>query len=181
LKAGTLIRDFVIKNGRRVTLRTPTWSDLDDFLEIINSLVEEGADIDLDTEITRNNEIDWMAGHLTAIEKDAKVAIAAEVDGRIIGQVDVRPKIGRQKHVGTIGITIRDGYRDIGIGTELMKEAETQAKRLNLKVLTLDLFSINRRALHVYEKAGYRVVGRVPKAICKGEEYIDELVMAKEL
>jgi RimJ/RimL family protein N-acetyltransferase len=45
----------------------------------------------------------------------------------------------------------------------------------------LSLFSSNDRALHVYEKAGYCVAGRIPKAILKSGEYVDELVMTKEL
>jgi len=181
LKAGTVIRSFAAKDGRTVTLRAPTWSDLDDFLELINSLVEEGADINMNEKITRDAEVDWLAGQLSAIEKEKKAAVVAEVDGRVVGQVDLRPKSGRQKHVGTLGITIRSGYRDIGIGAELMKEAEAQARRLGLKVLTLEVFSSNSRARHVYEKAGYHVVGRVPKAILKDGEYVDSLIMAKEL
>jgi hypothetical protein len=31
------------KDGRNVVLRTPRWRDLDDLLELINSLVDEKA------------------------------------------------------------------------------------------------------------------------------------------
>jgi len=181
LKAGTMIRSFTAKDGRRVTLRAPNWSDLDDMLELINSLVEEGAEINLDKKIERDAEVDWLARHLSAIEKDSKVAVVAEVDGRVVGQTDVSPKSGRQRHVGVLGIVIRSGYRDIGIGMELMKEAEAQARRFRLKILMLDVFASNSRARHLYEKAGYRIVGCVPKAILKDGEYVDSIIMAKEL
>jgi len=176
-----MIRSFTAKDGRNVTLRVPNWSDLDDFLELINSLVEEGADVNLDTKTTRDAEVDWLARHLSAIEKDGKAAVVAEVDGRAIGQTDVTPKSGRQRHVGVLGIVIRNGYRDIGIGTELMKEAEAQARRLHLRILTLDVFARNDRARHVYEKAGYRIAGLIPKAILKNGEYSDLITMVKEL
>jgi len=52
MKAGTIIREFVAKDGREVTLRAPRWDDLDDMLEFINSLVEEGADIMINTKQT---------------------------------------------------------------------------------------------------------------------------------
>ena len=181
MKAGTIIRSFAAKDGRTVTLRAPKWSDLDDMLEFINSLVEEGADINRDKKATRDAEIDWLAGLLSSIEKDSRVAVVAEVDGRFIGQVAVSPKSGRSGHVGALGISICSGYRDIGIGAELMKEAETQARRLGLEILILEVFSSNSRARHVYEKAGYQIVGRVPKAILKDGKYIDSIIMAKEL
>jgi len=180
-KEGTFIRWFVAKDGREVTLRAPRWSDLDDMLEFINSLVEEGAEIMATEKKTREEEVDWLARHLATMEKDEKVAIVAEVDGRFVGQIEVGPQRGYSKHVGGLGIAIRDGYRDIGIGTEMMKEVETHARRLELELLTLEVFATNSRARRVYEKVGYRVVGCVPKAILKDGAYIDNIIMAKEL
>ena len=181
LKEGTFIRRFRTRDGREVILRPPRWSDLDDMLEFINSLVEEGAEINRNKKVTRDEEVDWLAGHLSEVEKGEKVVVAAEVDGRFVGQVEVSPKSGYSRHVGGLGIAIRDGYRDIGIGTELMKEAEVQTRRLGLEILTLEVFATNSRARHVYEKVGYRVVGCVPKAIFKDGAYIDNIIMAKEL
>ena len=40
-----MVADFSVKDGRRVVLRTPKWEDLDGLLELINSLVEEKAEI----------------------------------------------------------------------------------------------------------------------------------------
>ncbi|HUV34307.1 MAG TPA: hypothetical protein VMW22_05220, partial [Candidatus Desulfaltia sp.] len=36
---------------------------------------------------------------------------------------------GRFSHVGVLGISVKDGYREAGIGQELMKEAERQPPR----------------------------------------------------
>jgi len=179
LKEGTFIRRFRARDGAEVTLRAPMWSDLDDMLEFINSLVEEGAEILATEKKTREEEADWLAQHLSAVEKDRKIAIAADVDGRFIGQVEVRPQGGYSHHVGVLGLAIRDGYR--GIGTELMKEAEVQSRRLGLEMLTLDVFATNSRARRLYEKLGYRAVGRVPKAILKDGDYKDSVIMTKDL
>jgi len=82
LKVGTLIRGFKAKDGRDVILRAPRWTDLDDMLDFINSLVEEGAEINVDTKKTRDEEVDWLARLLSSVEKGRQVAIVAEVDGR---------------------------------------------------------------------------------------------------
>jgi RimJ/RimL family protein N-acetyltransferase len=181
LKAGALIKRFTAKDGREVVLRAPRWSDLDDMLEFINTLVEEGADITVDTKKTREEEVDWLARLLSSVEKNKQVAVVAEVDGRFIGQVEVAPRGGRSKHVCNLGISIRDGYRDVGIGTELMLDAEVLAKLLGIKIIFLEVYATNERARHLYEKVGYREVGCLPKAALRDGDYIDSIMMAKEI
>jgi RimJ/RimL family protein N-acetyltransferase len=181
MKAGAIIRKFEAEDGREVTLRAPRWGDLDDMLGFINSLVEEGGDIMIDTKQTRESEIDWLARLLTRVEKDETTVVVAEVDGRFVGQVEVSPRSGRSKHVGVLGIALKDGYREIGIGKELLREAETQARRLGLEIIHLSVFETNERARHVYRKIGYRDVGVWPRAVKKDDVYIDEITMSKEL
>ncbi len=52
---------------------------------------------------------------------------------------------------------------------------------MDLKVLTLRVFSTNERAQHVYRKVGFKEVGRVPKAVYRNSKYIDDIIMALEL
>ena len=40
LRTGTVTRTFKAKDNREVILRTPKWEDLDDYLELVNSLVD---------------------------------------------------------------------------------------------------------------------------------------------
>jgi ribosomal protein S18 acetylase RimI-like enzyme len=172
MKAGTFFRMFQAKDGREITLRAPLWSDLDDMLEFINALVDEGVEITVNRRMTRDEEVDWLAGYLSRVEKDQVVGIVAEVDGRFVGQVQVYPKGGRSSHVGVLGISLARDYRDLGIGSELMREAEDQARRLGIEVMTLSVFATNERAIHVYEKTGYREVGRIPRHHLRDGEYI---------
>jgi len=181
MRPGTLFRKFKARDGREVTLRAPQWSDLDDMLDFINALVDESAPILKDTKMTREGEVDWLSSLISKIEKDQIVAVAAEVDGRFVGQSEVAPKFGRSRHVGVLGISLREGYRDIGIGTELMREVEHQAPRLGIEIITLDAFGSNARALHLYKKIVYYEMGRVPRGIMMNGEYFDDVKMAKEI
>jgi len=45
MKAGRVVRRFCARDKCRMVLRTPRWEDLDDLLEMINSLVEEKAEL----------------------------------------------------------------------------------------------------------------------------------------
>jgi len=62
-----------------------------------------------------------------------------------------------------------------------MKEMIEDARRWGIKIVVLDAFAINKRAIHVYEKTGFRAVGIVPKAFLRDERYIDEVRMILEL
>jgi RimJ/RimL family protein N-acetyltransferase len=104
----------------------------------------------------------------------------AEVDGKVIANSELSQKSGCSGHVGEIGIAIRAGYRDIGIGTEMLRTLISQARDIGLKVLKLCVFSSNLRAKHVYEKMGFRETGRIPKEIFKNGKYIDEILMTME-
>lgn len=52
---------------------------------------------------------------------------------------------------------------------------------MKLKILTLEVYSTNKRAIHVYEKLGFKETGRIPKGLFRNGKYIDQVVMVKEL
>jgi ribosomal protein S18 acetylase RimI-like enzyme len=182
MKPGKIFQTFSAGGGRHVVLRTPTWNDLDDLLTLINSLVEEHADIIVDEKVVRENEVEWLSRALARLEKDDTFYLVAEVDGRVVGNSEVSRKItGRDKHVGTLGIAIRNGHRDMGIGTAMMEILIDQSKTMSLKVLTLGVFATNAPAYHLYSKVGFVETGRIPNKFLKDGKYLDEIVMVKIL
>lgn len=181
MKTGTVIKTFNSKDGRKVVFRTLRWEDLDDLTEMINSLIDEGADIVLNEKVTKENETDWLARKLAEIEKGETLMIVAEVDEKAVASIELRMKKGCSMHVGDIGLGIRKGYQNVGIGTEMLRTVISHAEKLGLKMLTLTVFSTNKRARHVYEKVGFRETGRIPNYFYKNEQLTDEIIMIKEL
>jgi RimJ/RimL family protein N-acetyltransferase len=181
LRPGTVLYVFDTKDGREVILRTPKWDDIDDALDFINSLVEEDAMILMKTKKTREEEIDWLANNLKRLEKGQFIMVCAEVDGKMVGICEIEPLFGKMSHTGNLGISVKQDYRDIGIGLDLMKEAEKHAIHMGLKTMCLEVFEGNDRAIHVYEKMGYEVTGRKPGAVLHKGEYIDSIVMTRKL
>ena len=174
-------KEFRTGDGRKVVLRTPRISDLDDFLEFINSLVDEEADILVNEKTSRDAEADWLGKLLAEIEKGKVINVTAEVEGKVVGNSDVHKGAGKRSHTGALGIALRHGYRDVGIGTEMMRVLAEESGKTGLKLLRLSVFDSNLRARHVYEKVGFREVGRIPRAIRKGDSYVDEVWMVLEL
>lgn len=181
LSPGTVLYIFPAKDGREVILRTPKWEDIDDAMEFINSLVEEDAMILVNKPKTREDEIEWIANSMKKLEKSEFIMIFAEVDGHMVGCVEVNPHFGKMSHIGSLGISVRKEYRDIGIGVDLMKEAEKHAIHMRLKTMQLEVFEKNERAIHVYEKMGYKVTGRIPEGVLHKGEYQDVLIMTRKL
>ena len=179
MRAGTLLRAFKARDGTEVRLRAPRWEDLDDLLEFINGLVEEEAMIATNQKHTRESETDWLARKLTNLEKDKHVAVVAEADGRVVGSCELNPRPGRMSHVGSLGVSVKENFRDRGIGQELMRELERQAPRLGLETIYLEVFGTNERAIHVYRKLGYAETGRIPACIKYRGGYVDSVIMTK--
>jgi RimJ/RimL family protein N-acetyltransferase len=181
MKTGEVIREFFAKDGRKVVLRTLKWEDLDDLLGFINSLVEEGANIIRTEKVSREEEIEWLSRVFSRQEKGELFCLAAEVDGRLVANSEIMRGTGYSNHVGFIGIAIKKGFRGVGIGTEMMKTLEEQAKKVGLKVLALSVFANNQHAINLYKKVGFVETGRIPKRFFKNGAYIDEIIMTKML
>ena len=181
MKTGQVLKEFSVKSGHKIVLRTPRWEDLDDMLELINSIVDEGAEIGRDEKVSREGEIDWLSGLLARLERGKTFFLVAEVKGRIVASSDINRQTGFQKHVGVAGIVIRKDFRELGIGTAMIRVLIEQARKMGMKVLTLTAFASNKRAIHVYEKAGFVQTGLIPKKLLKQGKYIDEVIMTKLL
>ena len=181
MQYGQILHTFTAKDGREVILRTPKLEDLDDCVTLINSLIDERADILLEVPVTRSAESDWLSRKLTAIENGEVIQIVAEINDHVIATTDVTIKTGARSHVGDLGIIILKDFRDVGIGTEMLIQLLKQAQVRGIKIVTLSVFATNSRAKHVYKKLGFRECGRIPSEIYKNRQYIDHITMVKIL
>jgi ribosomal protein S18 acetylase RimI-like enzyme len=69
------------------------------------------------------------------------------------------------------------GFRDVGIGTEMIRTLIKQARFMGLKVLTLSVFESNKPAIRVYESVGFAQIRRIPWKFLREGEYVDEVIM----
>lgn len=111
---------------------------------------------------------------------DNSAYFVADADGQIVGGLNLKGglRLGN-RHCAVLGITVANGWRDQGIGTQLM-ECSIQWARDNgvLKRIELLVFVENERAIHLYEKFGFVVEGQLRRAIFRHGRYYDDLLMA---
>lgn len=118
----------------------------------------------------------------TEWERRLKNTIFALSYGKPVGMIvyifNNKVKIG---HIANIfGVYVRKEYRNRGIGKKLIKNALSQIKK-NKKIIKIDLCvnSKQKAALNLYERYGFKVVGRLKKDLFVNGKFYDEILMEK--
>ena len=109
--------------------------------------------------------------------------VLAELDGEVIGQLCTYPveesdaedpeepedpvlePYGRLEIPGTLYISslaLFEGFRGMGLGTEMLSIARNRARERNIEALSLLVFEQNIGAVKLYEREGFREVDRAP-------------------
>lgn len=163
--------------GRSVALRRPQPSDL-------SSVVRWYRDVEI-ARLTRyqarpmsQQEIERFF-QLRVLAPDALAYSIVELPNwRLIGFTTFSSLDGDN---GSVLFHITIGERDAwgrGLGTEATELMLGHAfERLGLHRVGLTVFSYNVRAIRAYEKAGFRIEGRLREAILRDGRYWDEVQM----
>jgi L-phenylalanine/L-methionine N-acetyltransferase len=109
-------------------------------------------------------------------------SLVACADGEVVGNLglETQPTRWRRRHVGQIGMAVRDDWQGKGIGTALMEAALDLADNwLNLTRVELSVFTENAAAIALYEKFGFEVEGTHRRYAFRNGEYVDAYSMAR--
>lgn len=161
---------FVGKDGKtEYVIREATLKDLNDVIAINRSVLPE-------------NYPPWF--FLEHLEQFPKAFIVAEIGGRVVGYVMSRVEYGwsnlvrgrpvKKGHIVSVGVLPE--ARRLGIATAMMSRAMKAMKIFyGASEVYLEVRVSNTPAISLYEKLGYKIVGRVPKYYSDGE---DAFIMA---
>jgi len=172
-----------IKFNDEVIIREPKSSDAKALMGYINPIIAEpGVGIMLDKPQSLKQENDYLKGVIKTIKSGKGVYLYAFKGDTLVGSADINLKDYKQSHVGEFGITVANDYRDIGLGSFLMKTIINYAKEklVGLEIIQLGVFADNSRARHVYQKMGFKEVALMPRVIKNKGKYTDEVIMHKQ-
>lgn len=174
-------KEITLKNGQKIILRSPMESEAKALSGHRYQTSKETYFMSRYPEEMEFQE-ETLKQRLAATIADEKdFHITAFADGKIVGDAGVlkiRDHI-KFRHRGYFGISILEAYCDLGLGSIMLDEAIRIAKENGFEQLELGVFSDNLRAIHVYEKAGFKKVGVWPRAFkLKDGTYRDEVLMA---
>ena len=180
--AGGIIDGFTAKDGRKFILRVPTMNDLSTYLDFINELVREGAELEQNEEQTYEREGEYLKEKLEKTASGDEISVSAFLNDKLVGDAEIVRNPGRGFTTGTLGISLLEGYRDIGLGTEMMKILLEKAKEAGYRMVILSVYADNSRAIHLYEKFGFVRAGTIPKyAHFEDRGFVDSITMYKFL
>lgn len=108
--------------------------------------------------------------------------VACVEHNEVVGHLGLHtfPHRPRRRHVGQIGMAVRDDWQGQGIGTALMQAAIDLAdKWLNLTRLELEVFTDNAPAIRLYEKFGFTIEGTLVDFAFRDGQYVNTYLMAR--
>jgi L-phenylalanine/L-methionine N-acetyltransferase len=108
--------------------------------------------------------------------------VACVDNNEVVGQLGLHtfPQRPRRRHVGQIGMAVRDDWQGKGVGTALMQAAVDLAdKWLNLTRLELEVYIDNTPAIRLYEKFGFTIEGTLVQYAFRDGKYVDTYMMAR--
>ncbi|WP_322418563.1 GNAT family N-acetyltransferase/peptidase C39 family protein [Mesorhizobium huakuii] len=95
------------------------------------------------------------------IERETAETLVAELDGRVAGYAIVLFRKGSGV-ARLYSIAVGPFFGALGIGRQLLTSAEEAAFEHDRMMLRLEVREDNGRAISIYERAGYRKIGREP-------------------
>ena len=109
-------------------------------------------------------------------------SLVACVEDEVVGEISLHtsPTRWRMRHVGSIGMAVRDDWQGKGVGTVMMEAALDLADNwLNLMRIELSVYVDNAPAIALYEKFAFEVEGTHRRFAFRKGEYVDAYSMAR--
>jgi GNAT superfamily N-acetyltransferase len=154
-----------VNDGVRIRKAAADSTVAEALAEVLIDCVEGGASVSFMVPLTRDRAVAFWRGVLdSAVRGERIVLVAEELDtGRVVGTVQVILAMpDNQPHRADVSkMLVRRDARGRGIGTELMRAAETAARAAGRTLPVLDT-ATGGDAERLYERLGWRRCGVIP-------------------
>lgn len=157
-----------LKSGGEVLLRPEQSDDTEMLWEMFSTLSKESMEY-LIHPFTRERIEEWTSNIDYSKHLPILAIIQEDHKKRVIGTASLSfHSRESNKHKAELGITVHDDYQDQGLGTIMVKHLLEIAQGKKLKKIYLRVDTKNNRAIHVYEKCGFKIEAKLEK-----EDYVD--------
>lgn len=142
-----------------IDIRRAEDSDFDGIWTIFHEVVQGGDTYLYDPKTTREEaRASWMS-------RDVSTYVAI-LDGVVVGTYILRPNQGGLgSHVANAGYMVRKEAGGKGIGAALCRHSMEEARRQGFLAMQFNMVvSTNERAVALWQRMGFAIVGTLPKA-----------------
>jgi GNAT superfamily N-acetyltransferase len=154
-----------------------------DLCETLSDCINGGASLGFMLPFTPQDAVDYWDEIADAVEKGGIILAAAEVDGKVVGTVQVglasKPN---QPHRGDLmKLLVHRSARGLGLSRKLMEAVEAEAARRGRTLLVLDT-ATGSDAEKIYPRFGWERVGVIPDyALWPGGGFCDTTLFYKRV
>lgn len=172
-------QEVILKNRERVVIREAEIIDSKNILRAIRTYLPQSnfiPKLEQELMMTDPQAEEWVAKFA---EQANSLLLIAEYNGEIIANIDLTGS-GRKimAHTAMIGMGIIEGWRNCGLGTELLQAVIHWARQSTvLELLWLQVYTENEIALAIYRKMGFVDAGLIKDFFKKDGRYFDNLTM----
>ena len=177
-------RTITLTDGRTCVIRNGTERDAE---AVLSNFILTHKQTDYlmtypeETTFTVDQEKEYLK---KKTDSDREIELVAEVDGKIVGTAGVELVQASEKtrHRASFGISIEQAFWGIGIGGTLTSACIECAKAAGYSQIELEVVADNKRALAMYQRAGYVEYGRNPRGFCsRNSGWQETVLMRREL
>jgi putative acetyltransferase len=107
--------------------------------------------------------------------------LVAEAAGEVVGNTGLHAvRSARRRHVGTVGMAVRDDWQRKGVGSALLAAVVDLADNwLAYRRLELTVYCDNAAAVALYRKFGFEIEGTLRDYAFRDGDYVDAFAMAR--
>src|SRR6266550_2476919 len=160
-----------------IEMREATAGDRDAIWDIFREVVAASDTYAFDPGMSRHDALGYW------FQADTQTYVA-ESRGRILGTYILRPnQSGGGSHVANAAFMVAPDARGQGIGRAMAEHCLNEARLLGFRAMQFNfVVSTNERAVRLWEKLGFKIVGTLPGAFHHPEKgYVDAYVMFRDL
>jgi len=176
------VRTFHAKDGREMIIRPAQPEDSCAIIDTVRSNANERSYVLMEH---YGKDPASEREYISELDAAKNLLIVAAMGGEAIGCLAaLQADDGRRAetaHILHVGLHLREAFRGLGIGSDLLAYAIEWAGEKGYRKLEANIFTTNKQSLNMFRKAGFAEEGVRRNRIQVGRELIDEVLMGKML
>ena len=137
--------------------------DHDELFDAFGRVVAAGEGFPQAAPLSRDDFDEYWVRHSSAVA-------VARFGRYLVGAYYIKPNfVGRAAHIANAGYFVLAPYRSTGVGRGLVEHSLREARRLGFDAMQFNLVFESNQARSLYERLGFKEVGRIPDAV-EGED-----------
>lgn len=171
---------YRLADGTRVALRPALPEDAAAVIAAVRSGSEERSYVLM--EIYGKDEA-ALRSYIEGLDREHNLLLAAVANGGVVGILALLDKLlcAGPGPGGSVGLHLAREWRGRGIGSAMLRYASRWAQAHGYRRIEANIFTTNRRSLHVFVKNGFKEDACRRRSVQFGARQINEVILAKNL